>query len=55
MKSENRDFLKNNFYQQFLSAINTPTYSLAKYLNPILSPVTTNEFNDFAEEVVNCG
>ena len=31
---------------------------LAKYLNPILLPLTTNEFNvknyfDFAEEVVN--
>ena len=41
-----------------LSAINTPTYLLAKYLNPILSPLTTNEFTvknyfDFAEEVVN--
>ena len=41
-----------------LSAINTPTYSLAKYLNPILSPLTTNEFTvknyfEFSEEVVN--
>ena len=27
-----------------LSAINTPTYSLAKFLNPILSPLTSNEF-----------
>ena len=40
-----------------LSAINTPTYSLAKFLNPILSPLTSNEFAvkssfDFAEEVV---
>ena len=38
--------------------MNTPKYSLAKYLNPILSPLTTNEFtvknsSDFAEEVVN--
>ena len=38
--------------------MNTPKYSLAKYLNPILSPLTTNEFTvknyfDFAEEVVN--
>ena len=41
-----------------LSAINTPTYSLAKYLNPILSPLTTNEFTgknsfNFAEDVVH--
>ena len=45
-------------FRPILSAINTPTYSLAKYLNPILSPLTTNEFTvknsfDFAEEVVN--
>ena len=38
--------------------MNTPTYLLAKYLNPILSPLTTNEFTvknffDFAKEVVN--
>ena len=41
-----------------LDPVNTPTYLLAKYLNPILSPLTTNEFTvknsfDFAEEVVN--
>ena len=41
-----------------MSAINAPTYWLAKYLNPILSPLTTNVFTvknyfDFAEEVVN--
>ena len=41
-----------------LSAINTPTYLLAKYLNPILSPLMINEFTvknyfDFAEEIVN--
>ena len=35
-----------------------PTYSLAKYLNRILLPLTTNEFTvkiffDFAEEVIN--
>ena len=41
-----------------LSALTTPTYLLAKYLNPILSLLTTNEFTvkntfDFAEEVVN--
>ena len=45
-------------FQPILSAINTPTYLLAKYLNPILSPLMTNEFTvknsfDFAEEVVN--
>ena len=45
-------------YQLVLSAINTATYSLAKHLNAILSPLTTNEFTgknsfDFAEEVVN--
>ena len=45
-------------FRPILSAINTPTYSLDKYLNPILSPLTTNEFTvknsfDFAEEVVN--
>ena len=43
-----------------LSVINTPTYLLAEYLNPILSPLTTNEitvkiFFNFAREVVNCG
>ena len=46
-------------FRSILLAINTPTYLLAKYLNPILSPLTTNEFTwknsfDFAEEVVNC-
>ena len=37
-------------FRPILSAINTPTYLLAKYLNPILSPLTAN---GFAEEVVN--
>ena len=37
-------------FRPILSAINTPTYLLVKYLNPILSPLTTN---GFAEEVVN--
>ena len=46
-------------YRPILSAINTPTYLLAKYLNPILSPLMTNKFIvknyfDFAEEVVDC-
>ena len=41
-----------------LSWIKTPTYLLAKYLNPGLPPVTTNEFTvknyfNFAEEVVS--
>ena len=45
-------------FTPILSATNRPTYSLAKLLNPILSPLTTNEFTvknsfDFAEEVVN--
>ena len=45
-------------FRPILSAINTPTYSLAKYLNTILSSLTTNEFTvknsfDFAEEFVN--
>ena len=45
-------------FRPILSAINTPIYSLAKYLNRILSPLTSNEFTvknsfDFAEKVVN--
>ena len=45
-------------FRSILSAINTPTYLLAKYFNPILSPLTSNEFTvknsfDFAEEVIN--
>ena len=43
-------------FQPILSAINTSTYLLAKYLNPILLPLTTNEFTvnnfNFAEEVL---
>lgn len=30
-------------FRRILSVINTPTYSLAKYLNPILSPKTSNK------------
>ena len=52
--------LVNNIpkFRPILSGINTPTYFLAKYLNPILLPLTTNEFTvkisfDFAVEVVN--
>ena len=45
-------------FRPILLAVNTLTYSLAKFLNPILSPLTTNEFTvknsfDFVEEVVN--
>ena len=45
-------------FRLILSAMNTPPYWLAKYSNPILSPLTTNEFTvknslDFAEEVVH--
>ena len=45
-------------FRPISSAINTPTYLLAKYLNPTLSPLTTNKFTvknsfDFNEEVVN--
>ena len=41
-------------FRPILSAINTPTYLLAKYLNTILLPLTANEFTvknpfDFAE------
>ena len=45
-------------FRPILSAIGTPTYNLAKFLVPILSPLTVNEFIvhdsfSFAEEVVN--
>ena len=41
-----------------MSALNTPTYKLAKFLVPILEPLTTNEFTvkgsfHFAEEIVD--
>ena len=41
-----------------MSALNTPTYKLAKYLVPILKPLTANEFTvkdsfNFAEEIVD--
>ena len=41
-----------------MSALNTPTYKLAKCLVPILKPLTTNEFTvkdsfHFAEEIVD--
>ena len=31
-------------FQPILTALNTPTYKLAKFLVPILKPFTTNEF-----------
>ena len=45
-------------FRPILSAIGTPTYNLAKFLVPILSPLTVNEVTVhdsflFAEEVVN--
>ena len=41
-----------------MTALNTPTYKLAKFLVPILKPLTTNEFTvkdsfHFAEEIVD--
>ena len=45
-------------FRLILSALSTPTYKLAKFLVPILKPLTTNEFavKDsfyFAEEIVD--
>ena len=45
-------------FQSILSAFNTPTYKLAKFLVPILKPLSTNEFTvknsfHFAEEIVD--
>ena len=43
-------------FRSILSAINTPTYLLAKYLNPIFCSLTTNEYSvkcSFGFEVVN--
>ena len=45
-------------FRPILSALNTPTYKLAKLLVPILKPLTTNEFTvkdsfHFAEEIVD--
>ena len=44
-------------FRPILSALNTPTYKLAKFLVPILKPLTTNKFTvkdsfHFAEETV---
>ena len=43
-------------FKPILSAISTPTYKLAKFLVPILEPLTTNEYTimdsfTFAEEL----
>ena len=45
-------------FRPILSALNTPTYKVAKFLVPILEPLTTNEFTvkdsfHFAEEIVD--
>ena len=34
-------------FRPVLSALNTPTYKLRKFLVPILKPFTTNEFTVF--------
>ena len=43
-------------FRPILSAIGTPTYKLAKFLGPILEPLTTNEYTNkdtfaFAKEL----
>ena len=45
-------------FRPILSALNTPTCKLAKFLLPILKPLATNEFTvkhsfHFAEEIVD--
>ena len=45
-------------FRPILSAINTPVYKLAKYLVPILSPLTVDDYTfkdsfTFAKEVFN--
>ena len=45
-------------FRPILSAINTPVYKLAKYLVPILSPLTVDDYTvkdsfTFAKEVIN--
>ena len=45
-------------FRPILSALNTPSYKVAKFLVPILKPLTTNEFTvkgsfNFAEEIVD--
>ena len=48
----------NPKFRQILSAISTPTYRLSKYLVPLLTPITTNDYTvkdsfSFAKEVIN--
>ena len=48
----------NPSFRSILSPIDTPTYNQAKFLVPILSPLTVNDFTvhdsfSFAEEVAN--
>ena len=45
-------------FRPILSASNTPVYKLAKYLVPILSPLTVNDYTvkdsfTFAKEIIN--
>ena len=45
-------------FRPVLSALNTPTYKLAKFLVPILKPLATNKFTvkdsfHFKEEIVD--
>ena len=47
-------------FRPILSAIGTPTYKLAKFLVPMLEPLTTNEYNikdcfTFPEELQSFG
>ena len=39
-------------FRPFFSAINTPGYNLAKFLIPILEPLTHSEFSS-AKEITN--
>ena len=45
-----------NLFGQFYLALQTPTYNLAKFLVPLLNPLTKNEYTvkdsfQFAEEI----
>ena len=45
-------------FRPILSAIGTPTYNLSKFLVPLLSPITSNEYSiknsfTFAQEIVH--
>ena len=41
---QNRGHFMDQLFRPILSAIGTPTYKLAKFLVPVLSDVTQNEF-----------